>query len=170
MNVKSLSHPIPVILAIISHWYVHCTGFPLKITKNKEKSHSQSSRFKQMVKYEITYTLHSHKTNSQFITIFIFGIPEFILICNVLFNFEMIHLKLFFTVQAYQKQLTCIIQFVLNVLIRFNIIIVIDERRCLIAFAFGICQICVWHCSSKNGRNWIYRFSYLLSRMCLNFD
>ena len=61
----------------------------------------------------------------------------------------------FVTVQAYQKQLTCIssnIQFVLNVLICLNIIIVIDERRCLIAFA-GICQIRAWHCSSKNGIN-----------------
>ena len=59
--VKNRSRPIYMVFAILREIPQKYAGFSLKITKDRENYHLQSSRFTQMVKREIFFALNSHK-------------------------------------------------------------------------------------------------------------
>ena len=67
--VKSLSRPIPIILAISRKITQKIATFTRKITKNRIHFHSQISQFPQIVKHEIMFMLDSRKFWSQLISI-----------------------------------------------------------------------------------------------------
>ena len=66
--VKSCSCPIPLILAFSHKIWQTFANISLKITKNRENCHSVISRFLQMVRSEIIFTLDSRKFCSRPIT------------------------------------------------------------------------------------------------------